>query len=335
MKWFTDTPDLDVDGFKHVGDGKIRLYGGGGKGGGTQTSTSYSTNLPEYAKPYYQELLKQTGKSIFETDSAGRVTGVKKFEPYSGERVAEETPEQQRIRQEALSLTGRPEFGVAGMGLQGAGGMGLMSAGRGLQAAFGDTTQFMSPYIQGAIDPQLRALRRESDLMKRQDALGAMRSGSFGGARQALMATERERTAQQQMSDVLGKGYQSAYEAAQARQAELGRLGLSGLQAGIESARGLAAVGGAAQESDIKRLAAQEQAAAQERALAQERLDIDYQQEMERRNYERNLLEYYSNILRGNAGALGSTQVQYQPRPSFGQQAAGLGIAGLGAFLRG
>jgi FlaG/FlaF family flagellin (archaellin) len=26
------------------------------------TSTSYSTNLPEYAKPYYEELLKQTGK---------------------------------------------------------------------------------------------------------------------------------------------------------------------------------------------------------------------------------------------------------------------------------
>jgi hypothetical protein len=97
----------------------------------------------------------------------------------------------------------------------------------------------------------------------------------------------------------------------------------------------LAAVGTAAQESDIKRLAAQEQASAQERALSQEQLDINYQQEMERRNYERSLLEYYSNILRGTAGALGSTQVQYQPRPSFGQQAAGLGIAGLGAYLRG
>jgi hypothetical protein len=27
----------------------------GGGGGGPQTSTSYSTNLPEYAKPYYEE----------------------------------------------------------------------------------------------------------------------------------------------------------------------------------------------------------------------------------------------------------------------------------------
>ena len=37
--------------------------GGGSSGGGSsapQTSTSYSTNLPEYAKPYYEELMKLT-----------------------------------------------------------------------------------------------------------------------------------------------------------------------------------------------------------------------------------------------------------------------------------
>jgi hypothetical protein len=334
MKCFVDVPDLDVDGFKHIGDGKIRLYKGGG-GGGSQTTTSYSTNLPEYAKPYYQELLKQTGRSIFETDSSGNVTGVKKFEPYEGQRIAGETPEQQRVRQEVLGMGPRGEFDYAGRGLTGAGAIGLDAASRGLSGAFADTSQLMSPYLQGALNPQLQELRRQSDLFKRQDALSSMRSGAFGGARQALMATERERNATQQMSDVIGKGYQTAFEAAAARQAELGRLGLAGLQAGTEASRGLAAVGTAAQESDIKRLAAQEQASAQERALSQEQLDINYQQEMERRNYERSLLEYYSNILRGTAGALGSTQVQYQPRPSFGQQAAGLGIAGLGAYLRG
>jgi len=34
--------------------------GGGSSGGGSSapsTSTSYSTNLPEYAKPYYEELM--------------------------------------------------------------------------------------------------------------------------------------------------------------------------------------------------------------------------------------------------------------------------------------
>jgi hypothetical protein len=33
-------------------------------------ATSYSTNVPEYAKPFYEELLKQSGKQIYQTDSS-------------------------------------------------------------------------------------------------------------------------------------------------------------------------------------------------------------------------------------------------------------------------
>jgi hypothetical protein len=43
--------------------GLIEYGGGKGGGGGKQETTSYSTNLPEYAKPFYEELLKQSGKS--------------------------------------------------------------------------------------------------------------------------------------------------------------------------------------------------------------------------------------------------------------------------------
>ena len=67
------------------------FYGGGSKGGGgggNTTQTSYSTNLPEYAKPFYEELLKQTGKQIYTTDAAGAVTGVKGMPTYTGERIA-------------------------------------------------------------------------------------------------------------------------------------------------------------------------------------------------------------------------------------------------------
>ena len=53
---------------------------------------------------------------------------------------------------------------------------------------------------------------------------------------------------------------------------------------------------------------------------------------MEQRNYQRNLLDYYSNILRGNVGALGSTQIQYTPPPSMASQVGGLGLAGLGLY---
>jgi hypothetical protein len=72
---------------------------GGGGGGGPTTQTSYSTNLPEYAKPYYEELLKQTGKQVYSTDPSGNVTGVKDFVPYGGERIAGFTPEQRAVQQ--------------------------------------------------------------------------------------------------------------------------------------------------------------------------------------------------------------------------------------------
>ena len=76
------------------------FYGGGSKGGGgggNTTQTSYSTNLPEYAKPFYEELLKQTGKQVYQTDASGNVTGVKEYTPYGGERIAGFTPEQERV----------------------------------------------------------------------------------------------------------------------------------------------------------------------------------------------------------------------------------------------
>jgi hypothetical protein len=57
------------------------MSGGGGGGNQTSTGTTYSSNLPEYAKPYYEELLKQTGKQVYKTDSSGKVTGVQDYTP--------------------------------------------------------------------------------------------------------------------------------------------------------------------------------------------------------------------------------------------------------------
>jgi hypothetical protein len=62
--------------------------GSSGGGGGSQETKSVTTNLPEYAQPFYEELLKQSGKQIYQTDASGAVTGVKEFQPYTGQRVA-------------------------------------------------------------------------------------------------------------------------------------------------------------------------------------------------------------------------------------------------------
>ena len=84
--------------------------------------------------------------------------------------------------------------------------------------------------------------------------------------------------------------------------------------------------------SNLERLKAQGATAGQQQALNQEQANIAYQQFKEEEDYKRQLLEYQSNILRGNAGALGGTQVQYAPAPSMASQIGGLGIAGLSLY---
>jgi len=93
---------------------------GGGGGGGqpsNTTQTSYQSTLPEYAKPYYEELLKQGGKQVYATDASGNVTGVKPYVPYTGERVAGFTPEQLKVQSEVAGMATPGEFGAASRGL--------------------------------------------------------------------------------------------------------------------------------------------------------------------------------------------------------------------------
>jgi hypothetical protein len=209
--------------------------------------------------------------------------------------------------------------------------LGLNTAQRGLNAAFGPTQNYMSDYIQGALNPQIREANIQADYNKRNDALQSMRGGAFGGSRSALMAAERERNANQMVGDILGKGYQSAFDSAQRQQQFLGGLGMQGLQQGLGASELMGRLGTAQQTADLDRLRAQTAAGAEQQALQQKRFDTDYQQAMEARDYDKRQLQFYSDILRGNVGALGQTQVQYANVP-MGQQLLGYGLGALGAY---
>jgi hypothetical protein len=93
----------------------------------------------------------------------------------------------------------------------------------------------------------------------------------------------------------------------------------------------LGRLGTAQQAADLDRLKAQTAAGAEQQALQQKGLDTAYQQAMEARDWDKRQLQFYSDILRGNAGALGQTQVQYSNVP-MGQQLLGYGLGALGAY---
>jgi hypothetical protein len=105
------------------------IYGGGGSGGGgggpTQTTT-YSTNIPEYARPYVENMLQSTQAQIYNAD----MTGFRPYQPYSTDvnnYFAGFSPLQQSAQQSAYYMQTPGQFGL-GTGLAGAAGIGGLSA---------------------------------------------------------------------------------------------------------------------------------------------------------------------------------------------------------------
>lgn len=101
---------------------------------------------------------------------------------------------------------------------------------------------YMNPYLQQALDPQLKELQRQSDIARLADASRLTQAGAFGGSRQAIMEAEGRRNLLGKQSDVLGQGYATAFDKAMSQyNAEQGRkiqeaqfgadFGLKGLQA--------------------------------------------------------------------------------------------------------
>lgn len=305
---------LPEDAFKPVG--KRMTLEGGGKGGSRSapapaptTQTVNQTNLPEYARPYFENLLNRTQAESY-----------RQYTPYKAERLAGPTPAQLAAQQETLGMQTSGAFDQAT-------NLGMGAAEQGMNAAFADPTLYMSPYVQGAIDPQLRELQRQSMIQQRDLNLGSARQGTYGGARQAFLQSELGRNTQRTMSDVLGKGYQTAYEQALARQRDLGKLGLDSLTAGVGSAKEKQAV-------DLERLTAQSAVGAQQQAQEQQRLDMAYQDFLRQRDYPLEQLGFYSNVLRGLPVQLASTTQSYAAPTNSTAELAGLGLAGLGAYNR-
>ena len=367
------------------------MSGGGGGGPSTTTGTTYSSNLPEYAKPYYEELLKQTGKQVYKTDASGKAIGVQGFTPYGGDRLAGFTDQQTALQDQVAGITptaGGYTTGAANVGTGVDLGLGTATTGIGRAlgydaAAIDDVamadraefdaaaaTKYMDPYQTNVTDMLKEDARRDAAIAKSDRGMGSIGRGTFGGGRQALREGQADRDLQTTLAKIGYQGDQDAFKFAadqferdQARtltadqanlqadidarrmaqageQFEVGMdkdLGLAGLEAGLTGGKTQAAIAGDQRMTELKTLLAQATDAEEVQKLNQELRSLEYQQFKESENYEKNQLQYMSDILRGNAGALGSTNVQYAAAPSLASQIGGgvAGIAGLYGALSG
>lgn len=306
----------NLDAFKPNAVGKIRLYDSGGGGGGPQESTTYTTNLPEYAEPYY-------GRMVERAESLSQ----EGYQPYTSERIAGFTPSQQATFQETLGMRTPETFGQAKTGVTGALGFGIGAAQQGMDPT--GFQQFMSPYQQGVIDIAKRQAAMDALKIQKATNLGAARQGTYGGARQLLAQTEREKALGQQLSDIQVKGMQDAYTQALQRQQQAAQLGLQGGQFGLQGAQQLAQLGVQEQQSALQRQQAQQAVANVEQQLQQRRLDQAYQDFLAQREFPYRQLEFYNAMLRGLPVQANTTSTQYQAQPNIAQQVLGYGIPAL------
>ncbi len=354
---------------KHSGwtwEMKRTPFGGGSGGGGGQPTqtTSYQTNIPEYARPYVENMLGAAQKQTYKYDDAGNVVGFQPYIPYgatvdaSGKitntaqqqaqsAVAGFSPMQEQAFTQVANMQVPGQYGV-GSQFAGAGGMGAaniaqQAAGIG-QGYYGMATNpfaqqaFMSPYMQNVVDVQKQEATR--DYLKQMPGVQAqaVRAGAFGGSRQAIEAAEARRNLNTQLGQIQAQGSQKAFEAGQQAQQFGANLGLQGFNTALQgtgqltaAGKALADIGGAQLQAQQGILGLQTQAGGQQQALEQQRINQAIQNYALQQQNPQMQLSMMSSLLRGLPLQQATTQ-QYQASPSTVSQIAGLGTAGVGAY---
>ena len=287
------------------------------------TSTSQTT-IPEYAKPYAEKML---GKAEAITESP--------YQTYGGQRMATATPEQQAVRQNVAGMQQPGQF-AAGTGLAAAGGLNALGAGQQyMQMATDPGAQqaFMSPYMQNVVELQKQEAIRDAQKGQLGQNLAAARQGTYGGARQTLAGTERERNLQEQLAKIQAAGSQSAYDQAVKAQQFATQAGIQGAQAATQAGATLGQLGIGQQQTfgDLSKL--QSAAAAQDQAERQRALDLQYQDFITQQQYPYKQLGFMSDILRGSSNLAGTGgKTVYEQQPSLLSQITGPGLLGLGLY---
>jgi hypothetical protein len=76
----------------------------------------------------------------------------------------------------------------------------------------GIAAQYMNPYLQSVLQPQMEELRRQNEITNMNANAKLAGVGAYGGGRQAIMNAENNRNLMQEMNKTVGQGYANAYD---------------------------------------------------------------------------------------------------------------------------
>jgi hypothetical protein len=204
------------------------------------------------------------------------------------------------------TFTNQPIGMGAGASSQGMGaGATGTGGGQSTTAPLGVASQYMNPYLQSVLQPQLEELRRQSQLNLQPGMAKMTQAGGYGGGRQAIMESEANRNLLQQQNQAIGTGYSNAYDKAmQQFNTEQGQ------------AKTLADLMG--------------QAGGQQRGIEQEGITADYNEFLTQRDYPMKQVQFLQSMLQG----LPISTVSNVPQAQTGSQQAVGGMSTVYQMLQ-
>ena len=298
-----------------------------------QTINQTQTTIPDYAKPYVEDLL---GQAQAYTDPNARP-----YMQYMGDRVAQFTPLQQQAYENAglMQTSGQLQDATA---LAGQAGMGALNTQYTYKPSNFDTAtakSMMSPYMDNVVARQQQDATRQAAIAQQVQDAQAARSGAFGGSGFQLMRGQGAANLARQKGDIQAQGLNNAYNQAMgqyntqyqqnAQQQQFGAgLGLQGLQTANQAAQNLGNLGNTQYQQNMGILGLQNQFGGQQQQQVQNVLNNQFQDFQNYQNYPYKQMGFMSDMLRGLPLTQQSSTI-YQPAPSAVSQVAGLGGAAI------
>jgi hypothetical protein len=245
------------------------------------------------------------------------------YQGYGGERVAGFSPTELAGRERAAELA---QLGLGMPQVEQAADIAAQAA----QFSYRDPAlvqEYMNPYLQGALDPTLRAIREQQTQTLQGLGSQAQAAGAFGGSRQGVVEAQTLGQFGQQMGDVIGTGYAQAFDRATNLMGDEQARQLAGASALSQAANQLRSVGYA--DADVLRTLG-----AEERGLTQAGMEADYNEYLRSQAFPYQSLQARLSPLGYGAQVAGAAPTYQQPS-QFQSLLGNLGSIGSTAYMVG
>jgi hypothetical protein len=234
--------------------------------GGTAASNlpaaggSSESTISSWAGPYITGMLGQT-----------QALANSPYQTYQGPLTAGTSDLQNKVFQ---GLGGLTFPGNLGQSFSSSGAPTIGANGQPVGGGASPAAQYMNPYLQSVLNPQMDELRRQNAITNMQTNAKLTGAGGFGGGRQAIMNAENNRNLMQEMNKTVGQGYASAYDKA---------MGQFNTEQG--------------QSKDLVNMLGN--AGQVQRGIEQEGVTADYNEFLNQRDYPMKQLQFQQSMLQG------------------------------------